>query len=173
MSPRTASQPPGAAWQALVRKNGTTEFAAPFVPNPVLDISVLCGPCRGVDAIAAFFAATTSGMYDSLTFTSETVNNAKTYLEWEGTAFGKDVGGATILMRNDAGLIQSIRLYHRPLQVVQLFSTELAARLKGKLDPSLPNRHGSNRNFRWSCFSALVSTRRRGARNDQPVAQST
>ena len=137
MSLRTASQSPGADWQALVRKSGTKEFASAFAPSPVLDTSVLCGPCQGVDAIAAFFVATTSGMYDSLTFTSATVDGTKTYLEWEGKAFGRDVGGATTLMRNDAGLIESIRLYHRPLQIVQLFSAELAMRLKGKLDPSL------------------------------------
>ena len=137
MSLRTASRSPGADWQALVRKSGTKEFGAAFAPTPVLDTSVLCGSCRGVDAIAAFFAATTSGMYDALTFTSETVEGAKTYLGWEGKAFGEDVGGATILTRNDAGLIQSIRLYHRPLQIVRLFSAELAVRLKGKLDPSL------------------------------------
>jgi hypothetical protein len=137
MSLRTETQSPGADWQALVRKTGTTEFAAAFTPSPVLDTSVLCGPCEGVDAIAAFFAATTSGMYDALTFTSETVAGTKTYLEWEGKAFGKDVGGATILTHDDAGLIISIRLYHRPLQIVRLFSAELAMRLKGKLDASL------------------------------------
>jgi hypothetical protein len=137
MSLRTASQSPGANVQALVRKNGTQEFAAAFAPGAVLDASVLCGPCRGVDAIAAFFGAITRGMYESLTFTSETVDGAKTFLEWEGKAFGQDVGGATILTRNDAGLIQSIRLYHRPLHMAQLFSAELARRLNGKLDPSL------------------------------------
>jgi hypothetical protein len=137
MSLRTASQSPGANWQALVRKSGTKEFAAAFAPGPVLDTSVLCGPCRGVDAIAAFFSATTSGMYDSLTFTSETVDGTKTYLEWEGKAFGKGVGSATILTRDDASRIKSIRLYHRPLQIVQLLSAELAIRLKDKLDPSV------------------------------------
>ena len=121
----------------MVRKNGTKEFGAAFVSEPVLYASVLNGPCVGVDAIAAFFAATTAGMYESLVFTNETVDGFKTYLEWEGKAFGKDVGGTTILTRNQAGLIQSVRLYHRPLQVVLLFSAELAKRLQGKVDPSL------------------------------------
>ena len=85
------------------------------------------------------FAATAGGMYDSLAFTNETIDGAKTYLEWEGKAFGKEVGGTTILTRNEAGLIQSIRLYHRPLQMVMEFSVELGRRLKGKVDANLLN----------------------------------
>jgi hypothetical protein len=76
---------------------------------------------------------------DSLAFTNETINGTKTYLEWEGKAFGKEVGGTTILTRNEAGLIQSIRLYHRPLQMVMEFSVELGRRLKGKVDANLLN----------------------------------
>lgn len=64
---------------------------------------------RQPNAITSFFAATAGGMYDSLTFTNETVDGSKTYLEWEGKAFGKDVGGTTILTRDRAGLIQSTR----------------------------------------------------------------
>ena len=83
----------------------------------------------GVDAIASFFAATTAE-YNSLTFTSETVDGVKTYLE-------DVVGGATIVTQNEAGLIESIRLYHRPLRVVQQFSAELGKRLKGKVDANI------------------------------------
>jgi len=84
----------------------------------------------GVDAIASFFAATTADMYDSLTFTSETVDGVKTYLE-------DVVGGATIVTRNEAGLIERIRLYYRPLRGVQQFSAELGKRLKGKVDANI------------------------------------
>ena len=35
------------------------------------------------------------------------------------------------------GLIQSMRLYHRPLHMVMEFSAELGRRLKGKVDPNL------------------------------------
>lgn len=65
------------------------------------------------------------------------MNGRKTYLEWEGNVFGKDVGGATILTRDATGLIESVRLYHRPLQVLIEFSKELAQRLNGKIAPSL------------------------------------
>ena len=137
MSIFTPSRLPGAEWREIVKKSGTKEFAAAFAPNPVLETSVLNGSCIGVDAIAAFFAATAGGMYDTLAFTHETVDGRKTYLEWEGKAFGKDVGGTTILTRGETGLITTVQLYHRPFQMVQQLSAELAKRLKGKIDPSL------------------------------------
>ena len=139
MSIENSRRKSGEDWVAIVQRNGTEEFAAAFAPNPVLDTSVMNGPCVGVEAIASFFAATAGGMYDSLAFTNETIDGAKTYLEWEGKAFGKEVGGTTILTRNEAGLIQSIRLYHRPLQMVVMFSVELGRRLEGKADANLLN----------------------------------
>ena len=128
---------PGEDWIALVRKSGTPEFAAAFVANPVLHASVLSRPCAGVETIATVLGAGTGGMYDTLVFTHETVDGPKTYLEWEGTAFGKSVGGSTILTRDRAGLIQSIQIYHRPLPMVLQFSAELENRLKGKVSSSL------------------------------------
>jgi predicted SnoaL-like aldol condensation-catalyzing enzyme len=128
---------PGAEWRAILAKNGTMEFAAAFAPNAVLEASVLNGPCVGADAIGSFFAATAGGMYDSLAFTNETVDGRKTYLEWEGKAFGRDVAGTTILTRDEAGLIQSIRLYHRPLPILLQFARELAKRMQGTIDSAL------------------------------------
>ena len=134
MSTSSPIRLPGADWLETVRKNGTKEFAAAFASDAVLETSVLNGPCVGVDAIGAFFAATAGGMYDALAFTQETVDGRKTYLEWEGKAFGENVGGVTILTRDETGLIESIRLYHRPIQMVQRFSVELAKRLTGKIN---------------------------------------
>jgi len=132
-----SARKPGEDWIAIVRKNGTPEFAAAFVANPVLHTSVLSRPCAGVEAVATVLAASTGSMYDTLVFTHETVDGPKTYLEWEGKAFGKSVGGSTILTRNAAGLIQSVQIYHRPLPMVLQFSAELENRLKGKVSPSL------------------------------------
>jgi hypothetical protein len=137
MSVENPARTPGAEWRAIIQKNGAKESAAAFASNAVLESSVMNGPCVGSETIASVFAAVAGGMYDSLTFTSEIGDGRKTYLEWEGKTFGKDVGGATILTRNEAGLIQSVRLYHRPLQRVLEFSQELAKRLGGKVDPSL------------------------------------
>ena len=133
---KASNRSPGQDWIAIVRKNGSSEFAAAFVESPILRASVLRAPCVGVESIAAFFG-TASSMYDTIAFTNETVDNDKTYLEWEGKVFGLDVCGATILTRDAAGLIQSVSLYHSPLQVLARFSTELGRRLSGKIDPSL------------------------------------
>jgi len=127
---------PGQDWLDIVRKNGSIEFSKAFSENIVLDTSVMNASCVGIEAVSAFFSAT-SGMYDRLAFTHETVDSLKTYLEWEGQAFDMDVAGSTTLTRNGAGLIESIRLYHRPLHMVVRFSAELGRRLKGKVDPGL------------------------------------
>ena len=130
---------PGHDWISIVRQNGTAEFGKAFAPHPTLDASVLNGPCVGVEAIAAFFAVTSGGMYETIEFTHETTTGRKTYLEWQGIAFGKQVRGTTILTRNHEGLIEHIQLYHSPLQVVVEFSRELAKRLLGKVDQALLN----------------------------------
>ena len=126
-----------AEWRTIVGKSGTREFSAAFIANPVLEASVLNRALVGTDAIDAFFGVTAHGLYDSIKFTTETVNGRKTYLEWEGSVFGKNVGGTTILTRDATGLIESIRLYHQPLQIVLEFSKEVARRLKDKVDPNL------------------------------------
>jgi hypothetical protein len=136
MNPKALDYVPGQDWIAVVGKNGTSEFATAFVAQPVLHASVLNAPCIGVQPIAAFFAVT-SGMYDTLAFTHETKDGSKICLEWEGKVFGEDVAGTTILTRNDAGLIESVQLYHRPLHIVVRFSAELGRRLQGKLDAAL------------------------------------
>ncbi|HEX6480828.1 MAG TPA: hypothetical protein VF043_18465 [Ktedonobacteraceae bacterium] len=63
---------PGQGWISIVRKNGTAEFGRAFAPNPMLDASVPNGPCVGAHTIAAFFAATSGGMYKTIEFTHET-----------------------------------------------------------------------------------------------------
>lgn len=127
----------GQEWRTLVQKHGTAEFASLFTKDASLETSVLNGPCVGAEQIDAFFAATSRGLYDSLTFIHETRDGAKTFLEWEGRAFGKALGGTTIVTRNGAGLIESVRLYHRPLSIVIQISAALATRLRGKVDDKL------------------------------------
>jgi hypothetical protein len=138
MSSKALDHAPGQDWIAIVRKSGTSEFATAFVAHSVLYASVLNAPCIGVERIGAFFAAT-GGMYDIIAFTRETKDGSKTLLEWEGKVFGEDVAGTTILTRDEAGLIESIQLYHRPLHIVVRFSAELRRRLQGRLDSALFN----------------------------------
>jgi pimeloyl-ACP methyl ester carboxylesterase len=88
-------------------------------------------PCVDIDLVSAFFAATTK-MYDRLDFTHEINDGRKTVFEWQGQAFGVAIAGSTIVTRNDSGLIENIRLYHRPYRAVLEFSAELAKRLAGE-----------------------------------------
>jgi len=137
MAADSSKREAGSEWRTIVLKSGTREFPAAFTAKPVLEASVLNRALVGTDAVDAFFAVTAHGMYDSLSFTTETVDGRKTFLEWEGSVFGKDVGGTNILTRDEAGLIESIHLYHRPLQMVLEFSKELGQRLKGKVARNL------------------------------------
>ncbi len=66
-------------------------------------------------------------MYDAINFTHETNSASRTCLEWEGKFRGKDIAGTTVLAFDDNGLIESIRLYHRPYEQVIAYSAELAA----------------------------------------------
>jgi hypothetical protein len=72
---------------------------------------------------------TASGIYDSLTFTSEAVGARRVYLEWTGTAIGMAVDGVTILVLDDQGRVAKIAVHHRPLAAVLAFSAEMADRL--------------------------------------------
>ena len=127
---------PGEGWRAVLRKIGLPEFADAFAKDPVLKASVMNRECAGVELIGAFFDASRQ-MYDSIAFKRETVSGARTYLEWEGKVFGDEVGGVTVLTRDEAGLIQQVEIFHRPLHVVARFSKELGNRLAGRLDASL------------------------------------
>src|SRR5271156_5182004 len=103
MGDNTSRNPPGARWRQLVGKPGSAEFTAAFAPDAVLEASVLDGPLVGPQEIAAFFVATTSGMYEALSFTAEVEAGSSLYLEWSGRAFGLDLSGVTIVTRDAVG----------------------------------------------------------------------
>ena len=52
----------------------------------------------------------------------------------EGTFQGNNIAGLTVLTKDTAGLIESIRVYYRPYNVVVAFSADLAGRLAGEQD---------------------------------------
>lgn len=128
----TDTNPPGTAWMEIVKKNGTSGFATSFTADARLQTSVLSKAVVGPTLIGAFFAAT-SKMYEHIVFTAETVDGAKIYLEWDGIYGGKSVAGATLLTRDESGLINNIKLFHSPFPVVHEFSSGLKERLEGTL----------------------------------------
>jgi hypothetical protein len=122
---------PGVTWVTMVRTLRTSDARRYFASNVTLDASVLDRTSRGINAVRAYFVAAFN-IYDSLKFTNETVSGVRTFLEWEGRAFGKEVGGITVLVRNKSGRIAKISLYLRPLVAVHHFEAALDKRLTAK-----------------------------------------
>jgi hypothetical protein len=124
MTEEAHKRAPGVTWVTMVRRLRTTDARRYFASNVTLDASVLDRTSRGIKAVRAYFVAA-SNLYDSLKFTHETVSGARTFLEWEGKAFGKAVGGITVLVRSKSGRIAKIRLYLRPSAAVREFAAAL------------------------------------------------
>ena len=103
-------------------------FAAIVSPDVELDGSIFARPVHGRHAVWTTLR-TASGIYDSLTFTSEATSEGRVYLEWTGTAIGMPVDGVTILMLDDQGQFTKVAIHHRPLAAVLTFSAEMANRL--------------------------------------------
>jgi hypothetical protein len=142
-SPRSSRQsegnlPPGHSWLEIIKRPTPEAFAAAFTKDVVLDASVLPRSINGATDVRAFFRATRA-MFDAIAFKHEVTVGSRTYLEWEGTFQGNDVAGLTVLTKGAAGLIESIRVYYRPYNVVVAFSADLAGRLAGNMtvDPFL------------------------------------
>jgi hypothetical protein len=78
-------------------------------------------------------------MFDAIAFKHEVTAGSRTYLEWEGTFQSNNIAGLTVLTKDAAGLIESIRVYYRPYNVVVAFSADLGGRLAGNMtvDPFL------------------------------------
>jgi hypothetical protein len=123
---------PGHLWSEIIRRPTLEEFSAAFTVDVTFDASVLPITIRGAPSIRTVFDATRE-MYDSIAFTREENSAPRTYLEWEGVFGGRLVVGATILVKDAAGLIEGVRLYHSPLFLVNDFSAELLRRLAGKM----------------------------------------
>src|SRR5260370_1465179 len=107
-----SARKPGEDWIAIVRKNRMPEFAAAFVANPVLHTSVMSGPCVGVEAVAAVFAAPAGGLYDTPAFTHETRDGPKTNLHWAGKTLAQTFGRPPTPPRHSTALLPNITIHH-------------------------------------------------------------
>lgn len=123
---------PGLLWSEIIGRPTLEEFSAAFTVDVTFDASVLPRTIRGAPSIRTVFEATRE-MYDSIAFIREENSIPRTYLEWEGVFGGRLVVGATVLVKDAAGLIEGVRLYHSPLFLVNDFSAELLRRLAGKM----------------------------------------
>jgi pimeloyl-ACP methyl ester carboxylesterase len=131
-----ATQEPPEGWtQAFAAKSGDA-FAEAFAENVVLEASALQRPVEGRDLVKTIMG-TASNIYESLVFTHEAREGARTYLEWEATAFGgMKLFGVTILTKNEDGKIARAAIHHRPLGALHALSGELRRRLDGAVDSS-------------------------------------
>ncbi len=136
MTANPQTNPPGYFWTKILKRPTREAFAAAFSKNVTIDTSITTRSIIGPVDLQSFFDASRT-MYDAINFTHETNSASRTCLEWEGKFRGKDIAGTTILAFDDNGLIESIRLYHRPYEQVIAYSAELGRRLEGKIDPSI------------------------------------
>jgi hypothetical protein len=119
---------PAAQWIEIIGRPTLEAFAQAFTTDARLEASVLERPLIGPAEIRGFFEATRA-MYDQIAFTRETVLEDRTVLEWEGAYDRHPLAGVTIQIRNGAGVITAIQLYHRPLSQVTAFAADLGRRL--------------------------------------------
>ena len=115
---------PGQDWFDIIRRPTLEAFASAFAAQATMDGSVLAQPVNGPAAIRDVFSATRQ-MYDAIAFKAEVSTPTRTYLEWEGVFHGSPVAGVTVLSKDASGLIEHVRLYHRPFSQVLAFSNEL------------------------------------------------
>lgn len=123
-----------AGWTNAFEEKSATAFSEAFAVDVVLEASVLTRAVEGRHQVKNVMAAG-SAIYDSLTFTQETVSGDRAYLEWQATAFGgTQIDGVTILTKDTDGQIVRAAIHHRPLGAVHRFSAELGRRLHGVID---------------------------------------
>jgi pimeloyl-ACP methyl ester carboxylesterase len=130
-----AVAPRSQAWREAFARRSEEDFVEALADDVVLEASVLHRPIEGRDRVKQVMAIA-SRIYDSLVFTHEASSGARTYVEWEATAFGgMRMNGVTILIRNESGQIVSARIHHRPLGAALRFSAEMRERVRGTVDP--------------------------------------
>jgi pimeloyl-ACP methyl ester carboxylesterase len=134
-SANTAPEVRPHGWTQAFADKSEDSFAEAFAEDVVLEASALQRPAAGRDLVKSIMAAA-SNIYESLVFTHEASQGARTYLEWEATAFGGlKLFGITVLTKDGDGRIVRAAIHHRPLGALQRFSAELRRVLDGTVDP--------------------------------------
>ncbi|WP_457967399.1 alpha/beta fold hydrolase [Arthrobacter sp. D1-29] len=124
---------PGAAgaqgWINAFASKSADDFGEAFHRDVVLEASVIRSPITGRENVKTAMSAASS-IYESLEFMHQTTNGARTYLEWQATAFGGlKLYGVTVLTKDENGQIVSAAIHHRPLDAALRFSAELGKRI--------------------------------------------
>ena len=121
-------------WTSAFETRSSATFGAAFAEDVVLEASVLRRPVEGRERVARVLEVA-SGIYESLTFTSQVSVGDRTYLEWDAAGLGGvAMRGVTVLTRNSDGLITGAAIHHRPLDAALAFSAEMARRTSGVIE---------------------------------------
>jgi hypothetical protein len=115
-------------WASVFADASGAGFSGMAVPDVVLEGSIFPARIRGRENVFRTMGLAAS-LYDNLEFVHQAVLPDRTYMEWEGSAFGLAIAGVTALSIDPEGWLTRIALHHRPLGVVERFSVELKARL--------------------------------------------
>ena len=115
-------------WNELYADSSGDAFAAAVSPDVRLDGSIFTRTVHGRHTVWTVLR-TAASVYDSISFTHEASAGHRTYLEWNATAVGLRMEGATILVTDVQGRIAAISVHHRPLVAVLAFSAEMGKRL--------------------------------------------
>jgi pimeloyl-ACP methyl ester carboxylesterase len=125
----------GESWTAAFAQRSESSFAASFAEDVHLEASVLRNPFDGRDTVASVLQEASS-MYSYVEFLTEAESGRQRILTWQvATYSGLDLKGVTVLEHDDAGLIVSAAIHHRPLGALVKFSQDLGERLKGRVEP--------------------------------------
>lgn len=114
-------------WETAFSDSSGEAFGAMAAPTVALEGSIFPQTISGRDAVFRAMRLSAS-LYDKLSFVHEAVLPDRTYMEWEASAFGLAIAGATVLTIDPGGWLTKIALHHRPFAVVERFSAEFQAR---------------------------------------------
>ncbi|HEX4222668.1 MAG TPA: nuclear transport factor 2 family protein [Pseudonocardiaceae bacterium] len=113
------------AWTNAFESRDSGAFADAFAEDVVLEATALRKPVSGRANVALVMGAA-SNIYESVTFTHEAANGARSYVEWVSVMPGVGpLHGTTILVRDEAGKIAKAIIQHRPLDGMLAFSARM------------------------------------------------
>jgi len=103
-------------------------FGEVVAPHVRLEGSIFATPIDGREKVWASLR-TAGGITDALSFTHESTESDRSYLEWELEALDQRFEGVTVLTFDSSGLVDNVAVHHRPLGAVLAFSAEMGRRL--------------------------------------------
>jgi len=115
-------------WRGALGDRSGVTFGEVVAPHVRLEGSIFATPIDGREKVWASLR-TAGGITDALSFTHESTESDRSYLEWELEALDQRFEGVTVLTFDSSGLVDNVAVHHRPLGAVLAFSAEMGRRL--------------------------------------------